>query len=362
MPSTYTTRLRLTKQANGENSTTWGTIANEQTFDMIDEAFGLSSVTHDDTAAYTLSTANGSTDQARPMIVEVGGTLTAARQLVVPDAAKAYLVYNNTSGGFDITVKTAAGSGVTVSNGSKALVYSDGTNVVSGPTSGNVSGPGSSTDYGIALFNGTGGATLRDMGGVGNSGDVLISQGAGAVPQFSASTFLSQGTFDICVVANAMQSTVTNGATLSEAEMATNGNMLQYLEFDPTTQEYAQFGIAMPKGWDEGTVTYKAYWSHPSTATNFGVVWSLRAVAVGDSDPQDVTFGTAITVTDTGGTTNDMFISPASSALTAAGTPAASDFVMFQISRAVNNGSDTMAVDARLHSIVISIQYGANDA
>ncbi len=139
--------------------------------------------------------------------------------------------------------------------------------------------------------------------------------------------------------------------------------MFVTLDFDPTTSESAQFSMPMPKSWDEGTITFIPYWSHAATATNFGVVWELSAVAMSDSDPGDVAFGTGQTSTDTGGTTDDIFIGPESSAITVAGSPAQDDFVMFKVSRLPANGSDTMAVDARLHAIKLFITTSeGNDA
>jgi hypothetical protein len=119
----------------------------------------------------------------------------------------------------------------------------------------------------------------------------------------------------------------------------------------------------MPKSWDESTITYQAVWSHAATTTNFGVVWELSAVAVSNDDPGDVAFGTGQTSIDTGGTTDDIYVSPESSAITVAGSPAQDDFVMFKISRLPANGSDTMAVDARLHAIKLFITTSeGNDA
>jgi hypothetical protein len=135
------------------------------------------------------------------------------------------------------------------------------------------------------------------------------------------------------------------------------------LNFDPTTQEHAQFSMVMPKSWDEGTVTFAPVWSHPATSTNFGVVWRLSAVAVSNDDTIAANFGTGQTSTDTGGTTNDLYTGPESSAITIAGTPAAEDMVFFSLVRVVSDGSDTLAVDARLHGIVLYITTDAsNDA
>jgi hypothetical protein len=159
----------------------------------------------------------------------------------------------------------------------------------------------------------------------------------------------------IPVPAAAMTSTTTNGAATGSVEMTTNDNMFVTLDFDATTSESAQFSMIMPNSWNEGTITFQPVWSHASTTTNFGVVWELSAVALSDGDAGDVAFGTGQTSTDTGGTTNDIFIGPESSAITGGGTPAAGDWVMFKVARLTANGSDTMAVDARLHAIRLFI-------
>jgi hypothetical protein len=172
------------------------------------------------------------------------------------------------------------------------------------------------------------------------------------------------GKHAIYIAAGSMLPSATGGcAALAAIASAANQPDITTLNFDATTQEYAQFSIAMPKAWNESTLSFKAHWSHPATTTNFGVVWDLQAVAVGDDDAIAVAFGTAQTSTDTGGTTNDLYTSPESSAITVSGTPAAEDMVFFRVSRVTGNGSDTMAVDARLHGITLYITTDAeNDA
>lgn len=167
------------------------------------------------------------------------------------------------------------------------------------------------------------------------------------------------GTETIYFPAGAMISRTTNGAALGMVEMTTNKNMFRTLDFDTTTQEFVQFGVRMPKSWNEGTVTARFTWSHPSTTTNFGVVWALEAVALSDDDAGDVAFGTAQQIADTGGTTNDVYMSSATPAITIAGTPAAEDWVLFQVKRVPADGSDTMAVDTRLHGVTLYITTDA---
>jgi len=200
------------------------------------------------------------------------------------------------------------------------------------------------------------------LGRVAGSGDVEeiaftsaardLADDADAAAQ-RATLGMSYGKQTVWVPAGAMVPRITNGAALGTVEMATNKNMIKTLDFDPTTQEFAQFDIRMPKSWNESTVSFIPVWSHPATATNFGTVWGLDAVAVSDDDALDVAFGTEQTSTDTGGTTNDLYQGPESSAITIAGTPAEGDLVMFRIHRNPAAGSDTLTVDARLHGIVL---------
>jgi hypothetical protein len=165
----------------------------------------------------------------------------------------------------------------------------------------------------------------------------------------------------IWVPAGAMTTRNTVGAIFGIVETTTNDVMLTSCDFDTTTQEFVQFAIQMPKGWDEGTIVAQFVWYHPSTTTNFGVVWQIAAAAFADDDALDgLAFGTAVTATDTGGTTNDVYISPETSAMTVAGSPTAEEYVVFQVARVPANASDTLAVDARL--LGVKLHYTTNAA
>ncbi len=129
--------------------------------------------------------------------------------------------------------------------------------------------------------------------------------------------------------------------------------------FDATTEEYAQFSFDMPKSWNEGTVTARFRWCHQATTVNFGVVWGLQGVAVGDDDAIAVAFGTAQEVTDTGGTTDDLYVSAETAAITIAGTPQAGDTVFFRVYRKAASGSDTLSVDAELMGVDVFITTDA---
>lgn len=164
----------------------------------------------------------------------------------------------------------------------------------------------------------------------------------------------------VTIAAGSMLPRSTNGcAALAKVAAGSGQPDMATLDFDASSIEYAQFAIAMPSNWDESTITAKFYWSHPSTSTNFTAIWGLQALAVSDDDAMGASFGTAQTVSDTGGTTNDLYISSATSAITVGGTPQPGDMVFFQVFRDATAGGDNLAVDARLHAVVLFIGLNA---
>lgn len=132
MASTYSTNLGIELIGTGDQSGSWGTTTNRNLGTLIEEAIcGYASVAiTDSTTATTISISNGATSSARHFVLELTGTLTANRTLVVPTIEKPYLIYNNTVDGFSVTVKTLTGIGVTIPHNAKRWVMVDGTNVV----------------------------------------------------------------------------------------------------------------------------------------------------------------------------------------------------------------------------------------
>lgn len=202
--------------------------------------------------------------------------------------------------------------------------------------------------------NGTNKVNLKAPASLGSDIDVIAPAAAGTLAL--TSDFLGQHT--IWMPAAAMVAATTNGAAVGAAETTTNKVMVKTLDFDASTEEFAQFMIQMPKSWDEGTLIAQFIWTHGSTTTNFGVAWGLEAVAFANDDALDTAWGTEVATVDTGGTTNDCYISPESTAVTVAGSPGAEELVAFRVTRVVGNGSDNMAVDAKL--IGVKIHYTTN--
>ena len=68
--------------------------------------------------------------EARARTLHFTGVLTGAINVVVPSREREYVIFNATTGAFTLTVKTAAGAGVVVASGKRAILQCDGVNVV----------------------------------------------------------------------------------------------------------------------------------------------------------------------------------------------------------------------------------------
>jgi hypothetical protein len=94
-------------------------------------AFDYTSVSVAGTGVYTLSGA-----ELNRISYSLIGALTGNRQVVVPATVQQYWVGNDTTGAYTLEVKTSAGTGVTVTQGSRAILFCDGTNVLNASTQG----------------------------------------------------------------------------------------------------------------------------------------------------------------------------------------------------------------------------------
>lgn len=168
---------------------------------------------------------------------------------------------------------------------------------------------------------------------------------------------IAAGKKAIWIDAGAMRPKATNGCGFSDYDSGNVDVTLRCADFDTTTQEYAQFKMAMPDIWDEGTVTFKPYWTNTAGLSTETVVFSLAGLSLSNDDALNTAFGTVQTSSDTWIAQNDVHVGPESSAITIAGTPAAGDLVVFEVSRVV--GSDNMTGDARLIGLMLYITTNA---
>ena len=172
------------------------------------------------------------------------------------------------------------------------------------------------------------------------------------------------GRMMIPIMAGSMMPSASGGSgVLTNIATAANQPDVQTLNFNQTTQQHAQFAIPLPKRWNRGTITARFRWSHAATTVNFGCVWGIQAVAVGDGEAIGQGYGTAVEVADTGGTTNSLYVSAETSAFTVANTPSDGDTVFFRVYRKAVDAADTLAIVARLHGVDLFVTTSAeNDA
>ena len=131
MANSTSADLKLTIQATGENSGTWGQITNTNLTILEQAIAGFETVGI--TTGATLAFTNGAISNGKNQVLKLIGTIAGAVNVVVPDTlTKLYVIDNATSGAHAVTVKTTSGTGVTWAAADKGtkMVYSDGTNVV----------------------------------------------------------------------------------------------------------------------------------------------------------------------------------------------------------------------------------------
>lgn len=162
----------------------------------------------------------------------------------------------------------------------------------------------------------------------------------------------SGGSSNIWIPASEWIPRTTNGCGINSLESTTNRVNYDVLEFDPAAVEYAQAMVVLPNNWNAGTVTAKFHWTAASGSGD--VVWQLSGRAYANDDAIDQATGTAQSSTDTLTAANDLDISPATSAITLAGTAANGNPVVFELSRNATAGGDTLGTDARLIGVEIT--------
>lgn len=147
----------------------------------------------------------------------------------------------------------------------------------------------------------------------------------------------TQGLHQLSIPAGAWYADNTDPPTWGKQNGAAGFPSTQTWGFIHTSEKVVYTLVRMPKAWNAGTVTFSVDWRDDGSANAGDVIWSLRAVALGDGDSFTGTgYGTPQTSTDANGTANTMRRSPVSSAITIAGSPAKEDVVVLELRRKVN--------------------------
>ena len=136
MASSTSSDLKLELITTGEKSGTWGTITNTNLQILEQAASGYLSLAVG-AADVALSLANYATSNGKNLYYKLTGTLTGNRIVTMPDGAERVFIIEDatsrSSSNYTLTVKTVSGTGVIVPVAAKMVLYSDGTNISSGP-------------------------------------------------------------------------------------------------------------------------------------------------------------------------------------------------------------------------------------
>jgi len=414
MASSYDNDLRLNEMATGDQSGSWGTVTNLN-LEIIAEAFsyGTRAIANDSTDNITL--ADGASDADRSMYLKLTGGGQACTVSLLPNTvSKVWLIENATSATLTFTQGSGANVAVlagqvkmiaTDGAGSGAVVYDLFTDVNFAGTThfDNIDVDGTTnldavdidgavqldatltvgvddTGYDVKFFGDTASAFMQWDA---SADDLILGGGAGLiVPEGQltiASTAMTSSAADlnqldgkvaktagletIWVPAAAMYPSTTNPCSdLTQVETTALRPDMKVLDFAADADDFAQFSIAFPKSWNEGTIKFQVFWT-PSTTNTGNCIWGLQGVSVADGATIDVAFGTAVTVTDAGiGTVEDQQVSAVSGDVTL--TNAAVDTQSyFQIFRDANAGGDTFTGVGRLLGIKLFFTTdAANDA
>ena len=285
MASTYSTNLALELIGTGDQSGTWGSTTNTNLGTLIEQAVsGVVTQAMAD-SNQTITIPNGATGVARNMFIECTGALTAARQLIVPANKKIYFIFNNTTGGFAITVLVSGQTGVSVPNGKKVILVMnsagtdivDATNYLSGLTVGTLNGvikgttgvlsaatagtdyvaPGTATTFtATQTFNGTSStAALKEI-------NIIEPASVTAVaPTATTNFYINTGAVQYITANNANNWTLNiafSAGTTLNAAMTTNDSITCTLVTTNTTTAYYLSAVTIdgtsvtPK-WQGGT-------------------------------------------------------------------------------------------------------------
>ena len=251
---------------------------------------------------YTLSGTN-----LNRIAYQFSGILTANMEIIVPNTIQQYWVRNTTTGSYSLTVKTAAGTGVTVVQNGAAIMYCDGTNVVEADTN-NLSTPIAISQGGTGAT--TAGTALINLGGT-SLGIGLFTATNAATARASISAAASGANNDITSL-NALTTPISVSQGGTGQTTYTNGQLLIGNSTGNTltkTTLTAGTGISITNG--TGSITIAG--TGPDTFPGAGIVYST-GTAWGTS------YGTSGSGTTIALTANPAFTGVPTAPTAAAGT------------------------------------------
>jgi hypothetical protein len=225
MTVNYTTLLALGQPVTGTESGTWGDDVNNAVTSYLDIAIaGTQTISTDGDVTLTLtqgtsSATNIGTTSAQYMVLNCTGSRTAIRNINTPNSSKAYIVMNNTTGGYNVVIRGGTGptTGISVAPGKQTWVAWD-TNAgdFREIASGDVDGPSSATDNAVARFDGTTGKVIQNSA-------VTIADTTGDITggAYNKVTITAPASSATLTIADGKTLTASNSITLAGTDSTT---------------------------------------------------------------------------------------------------------------------------------------------
>ena len=240
--ATYNNDLRLKEITTGDEDGTWGTSTNTN-LELIADSFSYGTKAIPSNANTTFTMADAASDTTRSFYLKITSavSLTATRTVTLgPNTvSKVWLIENATTGGQSIIISQGSGANVTVPNGSKVFIATDGNGVGAAVYNANptevggtvTSVAGTGTVNGISLSGTVTSSGNLTLGGA-LTGVNLTSQVTGTLPVANGGTgaatltannvILGNGTSAVQAVAPGTSGNVltSNGTTWTSAAVS----------------------------------------------------------------------------------------------------------------------------------------------
>jgi hypothetical protein len=151
------------------------------------------------------------------------GTLTSNVNIVVPATVQQYWVNNATTGAFTLGIKTASGAATLVTQGATAILYCDGTNIISATTSAAFTGVVPVIQGGTGAVNAP--SALTNLGGTG-IGTAVFTAATTAAARSAIGAAAAGANSDITAITGLTTAlTVAQGGTGATTASAARSNL-----------------------------------------------------------------------------------------------------------------------------------------
>jgi hypothetical protein len=222
--ATYVNNLRLKEITTGDEDGTWGTSTNTN-LELVTDGFSYGTKQFASDANETFTMPDGTADATRGFYLKFtsAGSLTATRTATLgPNTvSKVWVIENATTGSQSISIKQGSGAEITITNGSKAMVVTDGAGAGAAVFNANPTEAGAGTVTSVQMAGGSTGLTysggpITGSGTITTAGTLAVANGGtGATSITANNVVLGNGTSAVQVVAPSTSGNVltSNGST-----------------------------------------------------------------------------------------------------------------------------------------------------